>query len=242
MASGEELELAKAGIEQLGETGREMIRLVSGSSAASEVGGLLADQFRFQRFKRQLKLIKKAEKLIDEAGLSPQAIPLKILAPLIAWGSLEDDEEMISRWANLLASAGSTATLGFHVVYPELLRQLEPCEARMIEDLFVMEKDGEPVDRQVFRLKSGAWRTLERLLNSMHMSSSEIDARTEIDARNLQNLARLAVCEVRNDELFMLTATHSVSERPERTGGPEIRLTTLGLEFALVCQPPGKLR
>ena len=84
MANQEELELAKAGVEQLGETGREMVRLAADSSAASEAGGLLADGLRFQRFKRQLRIVKKAEELVDEAGLSARAVPLKTLAPLVA--------------------------------------------------------------------------------------------------------------------------------------------------------------
>lgn len=236
MATEEELALAKTGIEQLGETGREMVRLAAGSSTASEAGGLLADELRFQRFKRQLKIIRKAEKLVDDAGVSPKAVPLKVLAPLIAWGSLEDDEDMVARWASLLASA-SCGAAGFHVIYPELLRQLEAREARMIDSLFVLEKGGEPVNRQEWKLKSGAWRTLDELFRHMdHLDTPYV----EVDVRNLQNLARLALCLVRNDsqnDVHFVARMSRPGYESESQDGPEIRLTTLGLEFSLACQP-----
>jgi hypothetical protein len=246
MTTNEELELAKTGIEQLGESGREIIRLVADSSVASETSGLLADQFRYQRFKRQLKIIQKAERLVDEAGLSPQAVPLTTLAPLIPWASLEDDEEMANRWANLLASA---ATSSVHVIYPELLRQLEPREARIIDVLFKLERAEHgpnqrggsrfrQSERSFWRLKSGTWRQLEVIKQHMLPEAGWV----EIDIRNLQNLDRLAICWFRKAERFMGTGSRPDSVRghdafrPEE--GPELRLTQLGLEFALVCQPP----
>jgi Abortive infection alpha len=240
MTSGEELELAKASIEQIGETGREMIRLASGSSALGEAGGLLADEFRFQRFRRQLRLVKKAEKLVDEAGLSACAVPLKTLAPLITWASLEDDEEMFSRWANMLASAGCVATIGFHVTYPDLLRQLEPFEALMIESLFTLEAEVTPPDRQIYKYKTGAWRTLDELMTSMNRPW------VEINVCNLENLVRLGLCVVKNSERFMLSG-HNFGvggiDKAKRQDphAPAVRLTALGLAFALVCQPPGRV-
>ena len=63
MAYKEELELAKTGIEQLGSTGREMLRQAADSSTASETGGLIADELRFRRFKRQIRIIQRAETL-----------------------------------------------------------------------------------------------------------------------------------------------------------------------------------
>jgi hypothetical protein len=240
MANQEELELAKAGVEQLGETGREMVRLAADSSAASEAGGLLADGLRLQRFKRQLRIVKKAEELVDEAGLSARAVPLKTLAPLVAWGSLEDDEEMIGRWANLLASASSGS--GFHVVYPDLLRQLEPTEARIIDALFLLEKSGGPVDPQVWRLKRGAWRKLSEVMQEM---DDRQDTWVEVDARNLENLVRLRLCELRGapDDLahFMKRGMRIGSQSSSSFGELEVHLTALGLEFSLVCQPPSKL-
>ena len=51
--------------------------------AADEVAELWRDQVRVYRYGRQLKLLEKAERMAQEAGFTPQAVPPKILFPLL---------------------------------------------------------------------------------------------------------------------------------------------------------------
>jgi hypothetical protein len=75
--------------------------------AADEVAELWRDQVRIYRYERQLNLLEKAERMAHDAGFTPQAVPPKILFPLLEGASFEDDEDLHTMWAALLANAAS---------------------------------------------------------------------------------------------------------------------------------------
>src|SRR5271169_5924760 len=73
--------------------------------AADELAEMWRDQVRLYRYERQLKCVEKAERMAQEAGFTPQAVPPKILFPLLEGASFEEDEELHTMWAALLANA-----------------------------------------------------------------------------------------------------------------------------------------
>src|SRR6266852_2781306 len=75
--------------------------------AADEQAEMLRDQVRLYRYERQLKCLEKAERMAQEAGFTPQAVPPKILFPLLEGASFEEDENLHDMWAALLANAAS---------------------------------------------------------------------------------------------------------------------------------------
>src|SRR5580658_4151407 len=75
--------------------------------AADEVAEMWRDQVRVYRYGRQVKLLEKVEKMAQEAGFSPQAVPPKLLFPLLEGASFEDNESLHTMWAALLANAAS---------------------------------------------------------------------------------------------------------------------------------------
>src|ERR1700756_188385 len=75
--------------------------------AADEVAEMWKDQVRMYRYERQLKCVEKAERMATEAGFSPKAVPIKLLFPLLEGASLEEDENLHTTWAALLANAAS---------------------------------------------------------------------------------------------------------------------------------------
>jgi hypothetical protein len=102
--------------------------------AADELAEMWRDQIRVYRYGRQLKLLEKAERMAQEAGFTPQAVPPKILFPLLQGASFEDDESLHDMWAALLANAaspenGETVRPGFIAT----LRQMAPDEAALLK-------------------------------------------------------------------------------------------------------------
>lgn len=101
--------------------------------AADEVAQIWVDQVRVYRYGRQLKLLEKAEKMAQEAGFTPQAVPPKILFPLLEGASFEENEDLHTMWAALLANAASPENAkkvrpGFLAI----LKQLAPDEALIL--------------------------------------------------------------------------------------------------------------
>src|SRR5580704_16581062 len=75
--------------------------------AADELAEMWRDKVRLYRYERQLKCVEKAERMAQEAGFEPQAVPPKILFPLLKGASFEDNEDLHTMWAAMLANASS---------------------------------------------------------------------------------------------------------------------------------------
>ena len=75
--------------------------------AADELAEMWKDQIRLYRYERQMKCVEKAEKMAEAAGITPQALPPKILFPLLEGVSFEDDEDLHTMWPALLANTAS---------------------------------------------------------------------------------------------------------------------------------------
>lgn len=101
--------------------------------AVDEFGEMWRDKVRFYRFKRQLECVKKAERFAQEAGFTPEAVPIKLLFPLLEGASLEGDEDLHTMWSALLANAALPhQTNEVRPGYIAILRQLAPDEAAVL--------------------------------------------------------------------------------------------------------------
>jgi hypothetical protein len=102
-----------------------------------ELGELLADKVRFWRFKNQVDIILQAQHFLEQKGIRPKKIPLKTLAPLLENGSWEEDPYMRTKWAALLANAADpSSSYDIHSSYVEILNQLSPLEAKILDKMF----------------------------------------------------------------------------------------------------------
>jgi len=74
-----------------------------------EIGLTLGDKFHVYRTKNWIKTVEKTERLLYEADLPANAVPPRLLLPIIEGCSIEDDESLQDRWASLLANASREA-------------------------------------------------------------------------------------------------------------------------------------
>jgi hypothetical protein len=101
--------------------------------AADELAEMWRDQVRLYRYERQLKCVEKAEKMAKDAGFTPQAVPPKILFPLLEGASFEEDEGLHTMWAALLANAASPENAeSIRPGFISLLKHMAPDEAALI--------------------------------------------------------------------------------------------------------------
>jgi len=97
--------------------------------------GILNDQVKFWRFKRQIDLIKNTNILIESSGLPKQQIPLKVLVPIIENSTLEEDESVQQKWANMLANA-ITGKVEISPNYSAILKELSPLEVLVLDKIY----------------------------------------------------------------------------------------------------------
>jgi hypothetical protein len=106
-------------------------------SAIAESGQLISDQIRFRRFKNQVTVFTKAKNLLEKNGIEPKEVNLKILAPLVEYSSLEEDEKMQEIWANVVANISTYDTeQAFNLKCIEILKEITPNEIVLLDYLF----------------------------------------------------------------------------------------------------------
>jgi hypothetical protein len=104
--------------------------------AADELAEMWRDQVRLYRYERQLKCVEKAERMAQEAGFTPQAVPPKILFPLLEGASFEENEDLHTMWAALLANAASPIEDIVRPGFIATLRQLSADEASFLDWIY----------------------------------------------------------------------------------------------------------
>jgi hypothetical protein len=109
----------------------DLLKKIAGP-AAEEVGRTIQDSVKVWRIKRQYLLLQKLRAFVEERGFEPRQIPLKVLLPSLEYASVEEDEDLHTTWATLLASAADPALIEMPVSFPEILRQLSPRDANLL--------------------------------------------------------------------------------------------------------------
>jgi hypothetical protein len=99
-----------------------------------ELGYYVADKIKFIRFKNSIDVLIKARKILEDHGLIPSHVDPKIIVHVLEGAGLETEEDMVNRWAQLLASAstGGDVTPAF----PAILTQLTGIEANILDWLW----------------------------------------------------------------------------------------------------------
>lgn len=99
--------------------------------AVKEAGQLIAEKVRFFRFSHAIETMKLAKQKVLCAGLSMHSVDLKTLLPLLEGASLEDDPDMVDKWAGLLASASTSEDS--LVSFVHILREISPIDAKVLD-------------------------------------------------------------------------------------------------------------
>jgi hypothetical protein len=180
---------------------------------------LLCDVLGVARFELSLKLFRRAQRKLEEAGIAQQElgpVDLSRLLPILEWGSTASDESMQDRWASLLANALADPE-GVPPSFPETLRQLAPREAALLEGVFdsAMADGGELGEWRLRQVEASA------LADAVGMVGEAYDVA-------IKNLLRLRVVSAVN-------ATYPGSTREDTS---KAILTGLGYAFVRACRSP----
>jgi hypothetical protein len=200
--------------------------------AADELAEMWRDQVRLYRYERQLKCVEKAERMAQEAGFTPQAVPPKILFPLLEGASFEDNEDLHTMWAALLANAASPhdsprVRAGFIAT----LRQLSPDEALLLR--FIFDRVVQPLTDQNF--DAPVWAS-ELVKPFAALGFGEIKQAADGTVQSIEwDISRLGTC------LDSLVAEQLIARRADLLADRSLAaysLTFRGQEFVNVCKPP----
>jgi Abortive infection alpha len=139
-------EILKVGAEAALKPFTSLIEKLFGG-AVEQIGGAWEDRLAVRRQIRRIHLFKKLQTAVDDAGFEPQQIPDNIWIPALLEASLQDDETIQGKWANLLANAADPRQMNaVSPSFPEILKELTAREARFLDSLY--ENTSKPSDHQ----------------------------------------------------------------------------------------------
>jgi hypothetical protein len=128
-------ELTKKAMEPVG----GLLKRIAGP-LADEIGESLALTARPYRIAHSVKMFQKTQRMLKEAGLPAQSVPPRLFLPMVEAASIEDDEDLHTKWSALLANAASSPGK-VHPSYIEILKQLTPDDARFLDKLYTATND-----------------------------------------------------------------------------------------------------
>jgi len=99
--------------------------------AAKELGAELTLMVQDWRSQRALRLGRGVTEKLK--GRPRRAIALNVLMPAFEYAVLEDREELLNLWVQLLASAGTAGADEVDRLYVEILKDLTPLDARFLQ-------------------------------------------------------------------------------------------------------------
>jgi hypothetical protein len=241
-------EVAKSVVELFGAFKLPEITKVLLGPAAAEIAERIHDEVRFYRFGRQLEMLKKAAKMVKDAGFSPKAVPIKLLFPLLEGGSFEENEDLHTMWAALLANASSPE--GSEKVRPgfiAILKQMAPDEAVLLTMILELPTKlntalGESGFGEFEIEIAGGLRFLKAVPNETYLKCLAIMQRT-LDENRLRfprldgesdraELQRFEVCIQTLSALGLIDSSHPTGEFRH------VGLTARGKAFLYACSPP----
>ena len=182
---------------------------------AEEVGMMLGDKVKYYRAKNWIKTVQKTERLLQDAGLHPKAVPPRLFLPIADASSLEDNETLQDMWAGLLATA-SQDTDAISPSFVETLKQLTPDEARALRQMHANDLRDPPPR---YPESSLTWGLPESMSLDTHERLGLIRREyelTQLGPEDRQNLDRIAYREL----------------------DYEYELTDYALNFLRACQGP----
>lgn len=113
---------------------RDIVNRITGP-LADEIGESLALIARPYRIALGVKMLQKTQRMVKEAGMPAQPVPPRLFLPMLEAASIENDEDLHTRWAALLANA-ATSPGSVHPSYIEMLKQLDPQDAALLDKLY----------------------------------------------------------------------------------------------------------
>ena len=246
-----ELNIKSSTIEKGLELAKEFLgKLIS--PTVEEVGLLISDNVKYLRFKNQVKILLKAKKYVEENNISLKEIPIKILVPLLEKASLEDNEQLQDKWANMVVNMVDSESNIQNQVFPYILSQLSIQEYNELKNISDKEKE--------LTEKIKYWTRVRVLNDDKHSFKPETKKLKEeidkieqagfwlsIEEFEVVNIARLGLIRQLPPKLHIEEFQTGGAEYEGREQWHQIdaeydqenygyRMTELGEKFILICE------
>jgi len=127
------LDITSTAIEKSIELVKGFLEKISGA-AIEEIGFMWADNIKLRRFKNQIRIFEKAQKIAKDNNLDTKKLSLRTLVPLIEYSSLEEDESLQEKWINLIVNFVDANKNYESSIFPFILSQLSTIDIEVLNN------------------------------------------------------------------------------------------------------------
>lgn len=198
------------------EKAARFINSVFGRSISNAIG-LVEDKLAYYRLEKAIMLAEKLEANLSKKGVPRRYVPVSFGLPIIEKASVEEDENLSEKWANLLTNAAdATYDKPLRRNYSTILGDMEPVDTLVLDSMVKEYLDLKPEERE---------RAL--FVKALVASGLKLDETTCENA--LRNLIRLGVLKpgVVSSEAAMIGDHEIASYKDTEMVG----ITQLGVDF-----------
>lgn len=167
-----------------------------------EIGSIFGDSMRVKRLENQIKILDKASQIMEKNGLKPHQINLKTLVPLLEKSSLEEEENLQTKWANLITNIASSQGIGIEPKLVNTLSSLSSLEAKVLDYL---QANFNYKREQIFQNKTSfrRYKTIDEIkpdniLLSFNNVKKQFNLTKELTSIYIDNLESLGI--IRNED------------------------------------------
>lgn len=213
-----------------------------------EMGLLISDNIKFLRFKNQVRILLKAREYVNKKNIKIKEIPIKILVPLLENASLEDNDILQSKWANLLVNMIDSENNLQNQIFPYLLSQISIEEYEELMKLSAKEKEHNIAISKLDKLKvedkysfNKETKKQELIVNDVEQSGFSIP----LKEYEISNLIRLGLIRQLPPKIYIEEFQTGGSYDEEKwhelvaeyyTKDYGHRITELGEKFINICE------
>lgn len=147
-------EIAKASakaIDAAREAGGFIAKFIQGP--LEQAAGIWTDKLKYVRWEQQIDLMNRANAKMAEVGLDnpSQPLPLKLAIPILQEGSMEDEEFLRDRWANLLVNAANgNSGVKVQPMFVSMLKDMTSLDIQNLTAIFAVPIPADAVDIYVW--------------------------------------------------------------------------------------------
>lgn len=242
-----ELNIKSSTIEKGLELAKEFLgKLIS--PTIEEVGLLISENVKFLRFKNQIRILLKAKDYVEKKKINLKEIPIKILVPLLDKASLEDDETMQEKWANMLVNLVDSNMNLQNQIFPYLLSQISIEEYNELKNLSNEELQFIRLRTEYFKLLKDdqfVFKTETRRAREAVDKIEQGGFQLNLEGYEMANLFRLGLVRQLPPKIYIEEFSTGRRDEGEIWHQPKVeydsenygyRITELGDKFLEICE------
>ena len=115
---------------------------------AKETSGMLGDSMKFYRWKRQIRIVDKVNKILEDRGTEKTIpIPPKFAIPILQNASLEDEDNLQDIWIRLISNSMDPDFEGeLRFAFIEIIKSLNSLDASILDFFYKTLKANSKID------------------------------------------------------------------------------------------------